>query len=138
MINVGDEFRHRFQYSQDDVDKFAEVSGDTNPLHLDEEYAKNSIFGRRIIHGFLGGAVFTKIFGTLLYAKGNIYMKQNMSFRKPMYTEKDYEAIITVKEIFKDKNRILFDTKVIDPETGDVTTEGEALILNKEQFVWTD
>lgn len=136
MIKIGDEFRHKFSYTQEDVDLYAKVSGDTNPLHIDAEYAKNSLFGRRIIHGYLGGSVFTKIFGTLLYWDGNIYMKQAMSFFKPMFTDTEYEAVITVKEIFPDKNRILFETVVIDPSSGEATIKGEALLQNKKQFVW--
>lgn len=136
MIKVGDEFKHRYSYTQEDVDTYARVSGDTNPLHIDEEYAKASMFGRRIIHGYLGGSVFTKIFGTLLYADGNVYMKQELKFLKPMFTGHEYEAVVTVSEIIADKNRILFTTEVFDPATGDKTITGEALILNKKQFVW--
>lgn len=61
MLQIGDQFKHTFRYSQLDVDLYAKVSGDTNPLHIDPEVGKNSIFGRNIIHGFLGGSVFTKI-----------------------------------------------------------------------------
>ena len=135
MIHVGKEFRHSFSYTQEQVDLYAQVSGDTNPLHIDEEYASKSIFKRRIIHGFLGGSVFTKIFGTLFYADGNVYLKQNMTFLKPMFVDTDYEAIITVKELFPEKNRALMETKIIEKATGETTTTGEALLMNKKQFV---
>jgi acyl dehydratase len=135
MIHVGEEFRHSFSYTQEQVDLYAQVSGDTNPLHIDEEYASKSIFKRRIIHGFLGGSVFTKIFGTLFYADGNVYLKQNMTFLKPMFVDTDYEAIITVKELFPEKNRALMETKIIDKASGETTTTGEALLMNKKQFV---
>lgn len=136
MIHVGEVFTHQFSYTQAQVDAFAEVSGDTNPLHIDEEFAKNSMFGRRIMHGFLGGCVFTKIFGTLFYWEGNVYLSQNMKFMKPMFTDRMYEARLTVKEIFPDKNRALIETQIFDVESGEMTTTGEALILNKKQFVW--
>ena len=136
MIQTGDEFKHAFSYNQQEVDTYAKVSGDTNPLHIDADYAAQSIFGKRIIHGFLGGSVFTKIFGTLLHADGNIYMKQNMTFLKPMYVDTPYEAVITVKEIFPEKNRILYETKIIEVNTGDTTTTGEALLMNKKKYVW--
>ena len=93
------------------------------------------MFGRRIMHGFLGGCVFTKIFGTLFYWEGNVYLSQSMKFMKPMFTDRMYEAKLTVKEIFFDKNRALIETQIFDVETGDMTTTGEALILNKTQFV---
>jgi len=64
-LNEKDEYRLTFSYSQEQVNKFAEVTGDNNPLHLDEEYAATTMFKRPIMHGFLGGSVFSKIFGTL-------------------------------------------------------------------------
>jgi 3-hydroxybutyryl-CoA dehydratase len=135
MIHVGEEFRHSFSYTQEQVDLYAQVSGDTNPLHIDEEYASKSIFKRRIIHGFLGGSVFTKIFGTLFYADGNVYLKQSMTFLKPMFVDTDYEAIITVKEVYPEKNRALMETKIIEKASGETTTTGEALLMNKKQFL---
>jgi 3-hydroxybutyryl-CoA dehydratase len=80
MLQIGDKFEHEFSYTQEEVDLYAKVSGDTNPLHTDEEAGKASIFGRCIMHGFLGGSVFTKIFGALWKADGHIYMKQKRRF----------------------------------------------------------
>lgn len=136
MIQIGDQFKHSFSYTQDEVDTYAKVSGDTNPLHVDEAYAANSMFGKRIMHGYLGASVFTKIFGTLLYWDGNVYLKQNLTFLKPMYAGQAYQAVITVKEIFAEKNRILFETQIFEEGTETLCTTGEALILNKKQFVW--
>lgn len=136
MLQTGDEFRHQFSYTQDDVDTYARVSGDVNPLHIDEQAGKASMFGRRIIHGFLGASVFTKIFGALWYADGHVYMSQSMKWLKPMFTGVTYEAVVTVKEIFPDKNRILYDCAVYELDGGDKTIAGEALLLNKKQYVW--
>ena len=136
MIETGQEFRHKFSYTQQDVNDYARVSGDVNPLHVDEAAGKASMFGRCIIHGYLGASVFTKLFGTTIYADGNIYMMQNLKFLKPMFTGNEYEAVVTVKEIFADKNRILYTTEVFDASTGDKTITGEAMLLNKKQYVW--
>lgn len=135
MIKIGDEFKHKFSYTQEEVDLFAKVSGDTNPLHIDEDYAKSSIFGKRIMHGYLGACVFTKIFGTLLHADGHIYMSQSFSFRAPMYAGEEYEAVVTVKQIFPEKNRILYLTEIYQGDT--LCTTGEALLLNKKIYVWS-
>ncbi|HTN17950.1 MAG TPA: MaoC/PaaZ C-terminal domain-containing protein, partial [Chitinophagaceae bacterium] len=86
MLQVGDSFKHPFSYTQEDVDLYARVSGDTNPLHIDEAVGAASMFGRRIIHGFLGASVFTKIFGALWYADGHVYMSQNIKWLRPMFT----------------------------------------------------
>src|ERR1043165_2225281 len=91
MLQIGDEFRHKFSYPQEDVDLFAQVSGDTNPLHIDLAAGKASMFGRNIIHGFLGASVFTKIFGALWYADGHVYMSQSMKWLKPMFVDTEYE-----------------------------------------------
>lgn len=136
MIKIGDQFKHRFSYTQDDVNMYAKVSGDTNPLHIDEAAGKASMFGRCIIHGYLGGSVFTKLFGTTVFADGNVYMKQTMQFMRPMFTGTAYEAVVTVQEIFPEKNRVLYKTEVFNPETNELTITGEALLMNKKQYVW--
>lgn len=136
MLQKGDEFRHKFSYTQEDVDTYARVSGDVNPLHIDEKAGRESMFGRRIIHGYLGASVFTKIFGALWYADGHVYMSQSLKWMKPMFTDTSYEAVVTVKEILPEKNRILYDCAVFDPATGDQLIAGEAMLLNKKQYIW--
>jgi len=136
MLQIGDQFRHIFRYTQEDVNLYAKVSGDVNPLHIDPEAGKASIFGRNIIHGFLGGSVFTKIFGALWKADGHVYLKQSMQWLKPMFVETDYEAVITVKEVFPEKNRVLYDCAIFDKSTGEQCFTGEALLMNKKQYVW--
>jgi len=136
MIKIGDIYTLDFSFTQNQVDLYAQVSGDINPLHINPEVGKASIFGKNIIHGHLSASVFTRIFGVLLHADGQIYMKQNTTFLKPMFVETPYEAIITVKEIFPEKNRILYETKVIDKATGIETIVGEALLMNKKAYVW--
>lgn len=136
MIKVGDVFTLDFSFTQDQVNQYAQISGDTNPLHINEEAGKASIFGRCIIHGHLSASVFTRIFGVLLHADGQIYMKQNTTFLRPMFVDTTYQAVITVKEIFPEKNRVLYETKVIDPATGAETITGEALMMNKKAYVW--
>jgi 3-hydroxybutyryl-CoA dehydratase len=136
MIQIGDQFHHKFSYSQQDVNMYAQASGDTNPLHIDEAVGKASPFGRCIIHGFLGGSVFTKIFGALWKADGHIYMKQSMQWLRPMFVETEYEAVITVKEIFPDKNRVNYTCEIFEAEGGAQTFTGEALLMNKKEYVW--
>jgi acyl dehydratase len=63
-------------------------------------------------------------------------MKQNNTFLKPMFVNTPYKAVITVKEVFPEKNRVLYETKVVDVETGADTITGEALLMNKKSYVW--
>ena len=127
---VGDDYEYEFSFTQEDVNSFAMVSGDKNPIHIDEEYASKSIFKKRIVHGFLGGSVFSKVFGNYFPGEGTLYLKQSMTFYNPMYTGEKYKAQFIVKEINKEKNRAIVDTKIID-ENSNIIIEGEALIKNK-------
>jgi 3-hydroxybutyryl-CoA dehydratase len=120
-------FEYGFSFNQKDVISFAEASGDKNPLHLDEQYAKNSIFKKRILHGFLGGSVFSKVFGTIYPGEGTIYLKQNMSFLKPMFVDTPYVAQFFVLEIISGKKRALIKTEIKD-ENQNIIITGEALI----------
>ena len=133
-LNEKDEYRLTFSYSQAQVDRFAEVTGDNNPLHLDEEYAATTMFKRPIMHGFLGGSVFSKIFGTLFPGEGTIYMNQTMNFMRPMFVDTDYEAVMTITEINREKNRAKVQTQVIDKTSGKVTIDGEATVINPNRL----
>ncbi len=133
-LNEKDEYRLTFSYSQEQVNRFAEVTGDNNPLHLDEKYAATTMFKRPIMHGFLGGSVFSKIFGTLFPGEGTIYMNQTMNFMRPMFVDTDYEAIMTISEINREKNRAKVQTQIIDKTTGKVTIDGEATVINPNRL----
>jgi 3-hydroxybutyryl-CoA dehydratase len=126
-IEVGDTFTYSFKFTQEDVVKFSEASGDFNPIHLDSSYAKNTIFGRTIIHGFLGGSVFSKVFGTIFPGEGTIYLKQDLSFFKPMFTLENYIAKFEIIDVVASKNRALVTTIILD-NTDEIVIKGEALI----------
>jgi 3-hydroxybutyryl-CoA dehydratase len=136
MIQIGDEFKHKFSYTQDDVNMYARISGDTNPLHINAQAGKDSMFGRNIMHGFLGASVFTKIFGTLFHADGHVYLNQSVKWLRPMFVDTEYEAVVKVKEIFPEKNRVTYECNVYDAATDEQTIAGEATLLNKKQYVW--
>ena len=85
-----------FEISQEQVNTFANLIDDHNPIHYDIEYAKNTIFKRPIIHGFYGGSIFSKILASKLWGPGTIYLSQNLKFCKPMYVDIKYKAILTV------------------------------------------
>lgn len=133
MIEVNQVFTHEFQFSQEEVSRFAEVTGDKNPVHTDAEYAAKTMFKRPIMHGMLGASLFSKVFGTLFPGEGTIYLKQTLNFLKPMYVDTAYDAVFTVKEVFKDKNRAIVET-VIKDKDGKLCTSGEATVMNVSQI----
>lgn len=130
LLQENDVFKETFSFSQAQVDQFAEVSGDKNPIHWDEAYAATTMFKKPIIHGFLGGSVFSKILGTKFPGEGTIYMKQEMKFMKPMYVGTEYEAIITAKTVDPVKHRATVQTQVIEKATGAIVIDGEASVMN--------
>jgi acyl dehydratase len=133
MLELNQVYTHEFKFSQDDVNRFAEVTGDKNPVHLDADYAAKTMFKRPIMHGMLSASLFSKVFGTLFPGEGTIYLKQSLSFLKPMYVDTVYEAVFTVKELVKDRNRAVVETLIRDAE-GKVCTTGEATILNVDKI----
>ncbi len=133
MITINQEYKHEFQYSQEEVTRFAEVTGDRNPVHTDAEYAAKTMFKRPIMHGMLGASLLSKVFGTLFPGEGTIYLKQSLNFLKPMYPDTPYEAVFTVKEINYEKNRAIVETVIKDKE-GKVCTSGEATVMNVDKI----
>ncbi|MDJ1480170.1 MaoC family dehydratase [Cytophagaceae bacterium DM2B3-1] len=131
MLEVNQIYTHDFSFSQKDVEAFATVTGDTNPLHLDAEFAAKTIFRKPIIHGFLGGSVFSKVLGTQFPGEGSIYLKQSMEFVQPMVVGVTYQAVFTVLEILP-KSSARIETKIIEVETQKVVTTGEAVVMNRQ------
>ena len=114
-------------FSSDDVKVFAELSLDKNPIHLDETYARQSLFGIRIVHGFFVGSLISAIFGTVLPGEGAIYLHQEMNFRKPVYHGEEIKATVTVTNIKKEKSILYFDTKC-ENERGEIVIDGNAVL----------
>jgi acyl dehydratase len=77
MIQKGETYSHEFKFTQNEVNQFAEVTGDKNPVHTDAEYAAKTMFKRPIMHGMLSASLFSKVFGTLFPGEGTIYLKQS-------------------------------------------------------------
>lgn len=129
MIQQGDTYSHEFSFNKESVFQFAEVSGDKNPIHLDDDYASKTIFKRRIVHGFLGASIFSKVFGMLFPGEGTVYLSQTLKFMAPMYEDEKYTAKFTVLEVFPEKHRAKIETLILDKENRTITS-GEAMVMN--------
>jgi 3-hydroxybutyryl-CoA dehydratase len=112
--------------TDEDIVKFAEVTGDTNPLHLDDEFARESIFEGRIAHGMLTASLFSAILGTRMPGPGCIYMNQSIRFRAPVRPGELALATVTVKRIDSAKQRVEFDCSCAVGNT--VVADGEAMV----------
>ena len=113
--------------SEADILMFAGVSGDTNPVHLDQEFAASTMFGGRIAHGMLSAGLISAVFGTRLPGPGSIYLSQSLKFKAPVKIGDTVVARVTVKELKTEKRRAVFSTVCSVGST--VVLEGEAELL---------
>lgn len=93
-----------------DVKSFAGISGDHNPVHISDEYAKGSRYKKRIAHGLMSASFFSALFGTRLPGTGCVYVSQSLKFKYPVYLGDTVNAIVTVKSIDTEKRKLVFST----------------------------
>ena len=125
-IELDQAWSNEFSFTQKDVNEFAKLTGDTNPLHLDSTYAAQTAFKKPIIHGMLGASVFSKVFGTIFPGPESIYLSQTLDFKKPMFVETKYEARFLVVEAIPQKKRFKVKTSIYTQNTSELVLEGEA------------
>ncbi len=112
--------------TETDLRNFSGVSGDTNPMHLNEEYAKTTPFGACIVHGLLTASLISAVVGTRLPGPGVIYLGQTLKFLAPVYVGDTVYATATVKELLPEKKRCVLST--ICTVKGKNVIEGEATV----------
>jgi 3-hydroxybutyryl-CoA dehydratase len=110
-----------------DIEAFAEVSGDNNPVHLDEDYARTTQFGERIAHGMLSAAYISAILGTRLPGPGAIYLSQSLRFRRPVRIGDLVVARATVTALDEAKGRVTLET--VCEVGGNTVMDGEAVVI---------
>jgi 3-hydroxybutyryl-CoA dehydratase len=127
-LTIGDTFSTQRIVTDELIRKFAEVSGDFNPIHLDDEFAKTTRFGRRIAHGMLSGAFISAVLGYELRERKIVYLSQTMRFTAPVFIGDTVTATATVKGIREDKGVVTLET-VCKNQNGDVLVDGEAVVM---------
>lgn len=110
-----------------DIEMFAEVSADHNPVHLDEDYAQDTIFGGRVAHGMLTAGLFSAVIGEQLPGHGSVYLGQTLKFTAPVRPGDRVEAKLTVTEIDHGRRRVTLDCRASVGDT--LVLKGEALVL---------
>lgn len=114
--------------TDNDIQKFADASGDHNPLHLDEEFAKQTRFGRRIAHGMLGASLISAVIAHELPGQGSIYLGQALRFLAPVFPGDTITATVTVISVREDKPILSLET-VCTNQRDEVVISGEATVL---------
>jgi 3-hydroxybutyryl-CoA dehydratase len=125
-LSVGQSAEMRRVVGSADVEAFAEVSGDNNPVHLDEAYARTTTFGERIAHGMLAAAYISAVIGTRLPGPGAIYLSQSMRFRRPVGIGDLVVARVTVTALDDARGHVTLDT--VCEVNGKTVVDGVALI----------
>jgi len=110
-IKNGMEVSYSQTITDHDVKAFAGISGDRNPVHLDEVYAQNSRYKKRIAHGMMSASFFSSLFGTKIPGEGCVYVSQSLQFKRPVYLNDTVTAIVTVTKVDLDKRRVYFRTQ---------------------------
>ena len=110
--------------SDQDVRTFAALSGDDNPVHLDDDYAGRSIFKGRVAHGMLAGALISALLGTELPGPGAVYLSQTLDFKRPIRPGDEVTVKVTVKAV--EPPRAVLSTQVL--VRGKLAVDGEAVV----------
>jgi 3-hydroxybutyryl-CoA dehydratase len=127
-FTVGEEAILSKLVSDDDIKAFARISGDDNPVHMNDDYAKGTMFGGRIAHGMLVAGLISAVLGTMLPGPGAIYLSQQLRFRAPVRPGDQVTARAKVTEWNPEKGRVTLLTDVMNQE-GSVVIEGEARLV---------
>ena len=127
-FNVGDSAEITKTIDEADIQAFAEVTGDHNPIHLDEVFAKTTRFGRRIAHGMLSASLISAVLANKLPGEGSIYLGQTLEFRAPVFPGDEITARVTVREIRDNKPIVKLETVCVN-QRDEVVIRGEATVL---------
>lgn len=127
QLNVGDIAEFAKTISESDVYLFAGVTGDLNPAHINEEYARKTFFKTRIAHGMLLAGFVSTVIGNRLPGPGTIYVKQELKFLAPALMGDTITAQVEVKEVVPEKNRVILQTTCVNQD-GTMVLDGEALV----------
>jgi len=127
-IQIGDTFSTSRLVTDELIRNFAELSGDRNPIHLDEQFARDTRFGKRIAHGMLSGAFISAVLGGEFRERRIVYLSQTMRFTAPTFIGDTITTAATVKAIRKDKGIVTLDTTCTNQD-GVGTLTGEAVVM---------
>ncbi|HEY3798634.1 MAG TPA: MaoC family dehydratase [Caulobacteraceae bacterium] len=126
-LSVGQSASRTWRVTEADIQGFAEVTGDHNPLHLDEAYAATTQFKGRIAHGMLSAGYISAVMGTQLPGEGAVYVAQTLNFKRPVRIGDEVTVDVTVASIDPAKNRTVLTT--VCKVAGKVVVEGEATAM---------
>lgn len=126
-LYVGQSVSLKKAFTSEELFCFSDICMDKNPIHLDEEYAKKSPFGKRIVYGYLTASLFSGLIGSKLPGKGSIYLGQTLNFKKPVFINEEVTATVTITNIRQDKPIVTLETTCTN-SNGEVVIDGTAVV----------
>ena len=127
-IREGDTAKFEVIVDEALVQKFADLSGDNNPLHMDAEFAARTPVGERVAHGMLGGALLSRLVGMHLPGTHSLYLSQSLFFRRPIRIGTTITVSGTVAQKIDPVKTLRMSTVITDSKTGEVLTDGKAMV----------
>jgi len=128
-VSIGDKYEFKRELSKEDVKVFAELTGDMNPLHVNEEFGRKSKFGKNVVHGMLAGALFSRLVGMYCPGENCLYVSQTLNFRNPLF----YGDEVTVRGTVISKNdglrMVVLKTEIIKEGTVVINGEAKTIVL---------
>ena len=128
-IRIGDDAILSRTITESDVETYAKITGDVNPLHMNSEYAEGTKFGRRVVHGMLVASFISTMMGTVFPGEGALYLGQEIKFRKPVFIG----DIIKVRAEVTQK---VESSKMLEMKTTITNQRGETVITGKARVTW--
>ena len=120
--------------TEKDINEFAKLSGDDNPVHTNSDSAKKTIFKQKVAHGFLSASLISTLIATKLPGPGSIYLSQNLKFLAPVFIDDLVRVKVTVEEIDQEKKKVKLQTECFKNEKKIISGEAVVLVNSKKDF----
>ena len=120
--------------TEKDINEFAKLSGDDNPVHTNSDFAKKTIFKQKVAHGFLSASLISMLIATKLPGPGSIYLSQNLKFLATVFIDDLVRVKVTVEEIDQEKKKVKLQTECFKNEKKIISGEAVVLVNSKKDF----
>ena len=131
-LNQTEEFEKKI--TEKDINEFAKLSGDDNPVHTNSDFAKKTIFKQKVAHGFLSASLISMLIATKLPGPGSIYLSQNLKFLAPVFIDDLVRVKVTVEEIDQEKKKVKLQTECFKNQKKIIYGEAVVLVNSKKDF----
>ncbi|MBL7213840.1 MAG: MaoC family dehydratase [Desulfobacteraceae bacterium] len=128
QLTVGQTYEQSFSVTAELIEDFARVTAENNPIHLDDKFARETIFGKRVAQGMLQAGLLSGVLGTHFPGMGTIYLSQTLKFIKPVFIDDEITLCLKVLEIIEKKNRVLLES-IFTNQNGETVLTGEAMVM---------